>query len=84
MKNCKKEKCQDEIQRCPQCKLHNLLRDQQDFICLECDWNSAESAVANGGLDELFYAYECSLIEPPAEVSRKSTDTDVEPTRCIA
>jgi hypothetical protein len=53
------------ILTCPQCNGHQLLPFEQDYICGCCDWNSFESSVAAGQLDDLIYEYECTIGHEP-------------------
>ena len=41
---------------CPSCGSDDLLKMECDCICLDCSWDSAESYVAAGGMDDLIGA----------------------------
>ena len=52
----------DAFQVCPSCNSKEPLRQWSfNVYCAECGWDSGQCFVEAGGLDDLIYAYECSL-----------------------
>ena len=43
--------------KCPDCQSDNIHKMNVDVFCFDCDWNSWESYVASGGMDDLAWAY---------------------------
>ena len=46
-----------EITRCPSCDSEEILKTRADYICSECEWNSARLYVEAGGMENLTAAY---------------------------
>ncbi len=60
----------DAFHVCPSCRTQEPLKQWSfNVYCAECGWDSSQSFIEAGGLDDLIYAYEASLEQKAKDAS---------------